>query len=129
MKLDNKSDVPIYRQIANYLEKQILNGHFQVDDKLYSQYQLADMFEINPATAAKGLTLLADEKIAYDKRGLGKFVSQDAKQIIIEKRKNEILNELLEKVVSEAVALNITEAELMTHFQEKYKAKRGMDDD
>ena len=74
---------------------------------MYSQYQLAEMFQINPATAAKGLTLLGNEKILYDKRGLGKFVSPDAKEIIINKRKDEILNNLIEKFVTEAIHLNI----------------------
>ena len=59
---------PIYVQIAEWLETEILNGHFQSGDKVYSQYQLAEMYNINPATAAKGLNLLA-EKIYCTKGG------------------------------------------------------------
>jgi len=45
------------------------------------------MFNINPATAAKGLNILADEGILYKKRGLGMFASPSAKEMILTKRK------------------------------------------
>ena len=60
-------------QIAEWLETEILGGVIECDQKVYSQYQLAEMFNINPATAAKGINLLADERILYKKRGLGMF--------------------------------------------------------
>ncbi len=87
MILQTDSLTPIYIQIAAWLENEIINGKFQVDEKVYSQYKLAEMFNINPATAAKGLKILSDEEILYTKRGLGKFVTKDAKQIIMYKRK------------------------------------------
>ncbi|MBC2721223.1 MAG: GntR family transcriptional regulator, partial [Desulfosporosinus sp.] len=78
--LNTDSTKPIYIQIAEWLEVEILNGNFKEDERVYSQYQLADMFTINPATAAKGLNLLAEEHIVYKRRGLGMFVSPNAKQ-------------------------------------------------
>ena len=87
--LNTDSTKPIYVQIAEWLETEVLSGHIKQDEKIYSQYQLADMFNINPATAAKGLNILADESILYKKRGLGMFVSTDAKEMILTKRKNQ----------------------------------------
>lgn len=123
--LDHKSTTPIYMQIANWLETEILNDNFKVDDKVYSQYQLAEMFNINPATAAKGLTLLGQENILYDKRGLGKFVAPDAKEIIGLKRKNEVLTGLIEKIVQEASNLQMEEEELINMIKQVYQAKGG----
>ena len=80
---------PIYVQISEWLEAEILSGNIGDDEKIYSQYQLAEMFNINPATAGKGLNILADENILYKKRGLGMFVSPEAREIILEKRKNQ----------------------------------------
>ena len=74
--LNTGGNKPIYIQIADWIESEILNGNLKEDEKVYSQYKLADMFNINPATAAKGLTRLAEEGVLYDKRGLGKFVRQ-----------------------------------------------------
>lgn len=104
---------PIYLQISEWLETEILTGNFKADEKIYSQYKLAEMFTINPATAAKGLNVLAEEGILYDKRGIGKFVSNDAHQIIRDKRKNQILTGLIEEIVLEATHLEMDENELI----------------
>lgn len=86
---------PIYVKIAEWLEKEILAGNFQADEKVPSQYQLAEMFNINPATAAKGLNILVDEKILYKKRGLGMFVSAQGREILFQKRKNVTLKNMV----------------------------------
>jgi GntR family transcriptional regulator len=104
---------PIYVQISEWIETEIMNGHLESDQKVYSQYQLAEMYTINPATAAKGLNLLVDENILYKKRGLGMFVSQMAKEVIVNKRKSQTLKRLVQELVLEAHRLQISEAELM----------------
>lgn len=120
MILQTDSLTPIYIQIAAWLENEIINGKFQVDEKVYSQYKLAEMFNINPATAAKGLKILSDEEILYTKRGLGKFVTKDAKQIIMYKRKNETLKGLIQDVVIEAKQLQVDEEELVQLIKKMY---------
>ncbi|WP_240035343.1 GntR family transcriptional regulator [Neobacillus notoginsengisoli] len=104
---------PIYVQIAEWIESEIISGNLGTDEKVYSQYQLAEMFTINPATAAKGLNLLAEENILYKKRGLGMFVAAGARDAIIEKRKNETLKGLVRELVIEANRLNINRNELI----------------
>jgi GntR family transcriptional regulator len=111
--LNTDSTKPIYVQIADWIESEILNGHFKSGEKVYSQYQIAEMYTINPATAAKGLNLLVDENILYKKRGLGMFVAADANEIIIYKRKNQTLKELVRELVLEANRLQISEVELI----------------
>lgn len=113
MALNLDGTKPIYLQISEWLENEILNGNFESDQKIYSQYQLADLFNINPATAAKGLNLLADEQILYKKRGLGMFVRHDAKAIIVNKRKNQTLKRLVQEIVQEAERLNVSKQELI----------------
>jgi GntR family transcriptional regulator len=109
---------PIYLQIYEWLEREILNGNFESDQKIYSQYQLAEMFTINPATAAKGLTLLVEENILYKKRGLGMFVSKNAREIILNKRKNQTLKKLVFEIVMEAERLKVSREELIQMIQE-----------
>jgi GntR family transcriptional regulator len=100
-------------QISEWIETEIMNGHLESNQKVYSQYQLAEMYTINPATAAKGLNLLVDENILYKKRGLGMFVSQMAKEMIVSKRKSQTLKRLVQELVLEANRLQISETELM----------------
>jgi len=111
--LDNDNLKPIYVQIAEWLENEILSGNIGHDEKIYSQYQLAEMFNINPATAAKGLNILAGENILYKKRGLGMFVSSDARELIREKRKSQTLKTLIVDLVNEAKRLELEDEELL----------------
>ncbi|MFT4413969.1 GntR family transcriptional regulator [Fredinandcohnia humi] len=120
---------PIYVQIAEWIETEILSGALSEDHKVFSQYQLAEMFTINPATAAKGLNLLADEKILYKKRGLGMFVTPNAKQFILEKRKNQIMKNLILDLVVESERLGVTEDELIGMIQSEMEKQRGTKDE
>nr|WP_242520367.1 GntR family transcriptional regulator [Halobacillus kuroshimensis] len=119
--LDTDGMKPIYIQIAEWIESEIMNGGLNVDEKVYSQYKLADIYNINPATAAKGLIKLAEEGILYDKRGIGKFVAEGARQMIIEKRKNQTLKQLIDDVVTEAGYLQMSEREIIELIRNSWK--------
>ncbi|HWQ72705.1 MAG TPA: GntR family transcriptional regulator [Desulfitobacteriaceae bacterium] len=121
MLLDSDSMKPIYVQIAEWLELEILNDHIKEEERIFSQYQLADMFTVNPATAAKGLNILANENIVYKKRGLGMFVSPNAKQFIKSKRREQILEQLIKELVMEAKRLDVSENELIRMIQQAGK--------
>lgn len=105
---------PIYVKVADWLEEEILNGALPEEERIYSQYQLAEMFGINPATAAKGLNILAAEEIVYKKRGLGMFVAAGAVEKVRHKRKGEHLKTLITQLVEEAAMLGVGEEELIT---------------
>lgn len=117
MILNTDGMTPIYVQISEWLEREILSGSFGADEKVPSQYQLADMFNINPATAAKGLNLLAEENILYKKRGLGMFVSPHGQDVIREKRKNRTLRNMIMELVLEAERLGVGREALMEMIQ------------
>jgi GntR family transcriptional regulator len=123
--LNPDSMKPIYVQIAEWLETEILNGIIERDQKVYSQYQLAEMFNINPATAAKGINLLADEQILYKKRGLGMFVAAEAGDIILKKRKNTKLCGMVSDLAKEAVQLKVDEEELVAMIREMHRKEKG----
>ncbi len=104
---------PIYIKIAEWIENEIIANKLQTDGKVYSQYQLADMFNINPATAGKGLTILVESGILYKKRGLGMFVQEGAKELILTRRKSEKLHGLAKEIVQEAKRLFVSDEELI----------------
>lgn len=121
MILNTDSMKPIYVQIAEWLEGEILSETIKEEERIYSQYQLAEMFTINPATAAKGLNILADEGIVYKKRGLGMFVSPNAKQSILTKRRSQVLGQMIKELVMEAKRLDVGESELNRMIQQVRK--------
>lgn len=113
MDFSESSLKPIYQQIAEWIEDEILKENFLEEEQVLSTNQFATMYKINPATAGKGLNLLVEEKILYKKRGIGMFVSADAKKIIIDKRKNIFYKDFMEKLLYEAKQLGITKKEII----------------
>lgn len=61
---------PIFQQVADLIEDDILNGTFRVDEQILSVAQFSQMFQINPATVVKGIGLLVNEGILYKKEDL-----------------------------------------------------------
>ena len=115
--LDVNSSKPIYIQIAEWIEKEIIDGALIADQKIYSQYQLAELFNINPATAGKGLTLLLEEKIVYQRRGLGTFVSPDGREKLLIRRKAKTLRELIKNLLEEAELLDVDDHDLLAMIE------------
>ncbi|RZT16507.1 GntR family transcriptional regulator [Fictibacillus sp. BK138] len=123
--LNSDSMKPIYVQVSEWLETEILNENIKCDEKVYSQYQLAEMFNINPATAAKGINILADENVLYKKRGLGMFVATEAREIILRKRKNTKLRSMVKELAKEAIQLNVEEEELLEMIRSLHQQMKG----
>ena len=61
----------IYIQIKEMIENDILRDILLEEERVPSTNELAKLYAINPATAAKGVNLLVDEDILYKKRGIG----------------------------------------------------------
>ncbi len=118
MILSTESTVPIYIQIAEGIESDIINGLLEEEKNAYSQYQISKQFSINPATAAKGINLLVYSGILYKKRGLGMFVSKGAVDMIKNKRREIFLSTTISNFMQEADKLGITKAELKRIIEE-----------
>ena len=74
------SEVPIYLQLAQSVEDDILNGIFEEETQIPSTTEISISYKINPATVGKAYNLLVDEGIIYKKRGVGMFVCMGAKE-------------------------------------------------
>ena len=106
----NKS---IYLQVSEMIETDILRGILLEEDRVPSTNELAKQYTINPATAAKGINLLVDEGILYEKRGIGMFVAEGAKEHIIEKRRDAFYENYVKGLLEEAKSLGISSEQLV----------------
>ena len=79
MRIDENSMVPIYVQIADGIEDDILTGRIEEGGACYSQVTLAKELRVNPATAAKGINLLVNRGILIK---LGKKLSLSKDELI-----------------------------------------------
>lgn len=103
----------IYIQIKEMIEKDILNNVLMEEERVPSTNELARLYAINPATAAKGINLLVDEGTLYKKRGIGMFVAAGAKEMITQKRKDHFYDNYVKSIIAEADSLGITKQELI----------------
>ena len=76
----------IYLQISEMIENDILRDIILEEEKVPSTNELARVYAINPATAAKGINILVDDGVLYKKRGIGMFVATGAKEKIKKKK-------------------------------------------
>lgn len=98
----------IYEQMAERLCDEIIAEKYKADDRIPSVREYAVMLEVNTNTAVKAYELLAREEIIYNKRGLGYFVSPNARQSILKERKKEFVNEMLPEVFRQMNLLDIS---------------------
>lgn len=117
----------IFEQVAEMVENQILNGVLKANDQSPSTTEFSNVYGINPATARKGLNILVDEGILIKKRGMGMFVTEDAKMIIENKRKKEYINNILPDLIKNMQLLGIGKEELLKEIEKLYE-KESADD-
>ena len=99
------------------IETDILRGILLEEERVPSTNELAKLYTINPATAAKGINLLVDAGILYKKRGIGMFVAAGAAEQIRSRRKQEFYEVRLSELLAEAKSLGITKEELIEQIQ------------
>ena len=118
--MKNKLDEsrPIYVQIKEFIEDSIINETIKVGERVPSTNELAKYYKINPATARQGMNELVNENILRKQRGVGMFVTENAKEILMENRKNEFFDHYIVPLKLEAEKLNITTEQLVKMLEE-----------
>jgi DNA-binding transcriptional regulator YhcF (GntR family) len=103
---------PIFVQIAEQIENDIISGAMDEETQTPSTNELAVFYRINPATALKGVNLLVDDGILYKKRGIGMFVAEGARERLITKRREHFRAEFVRPLLAEANKLGIGRQQL-----------------
>jgi len=103
---------PIFLQIAEQIENDIISGALPEETQVPSTNELAAYLRINPATAGKGVNLLVDTGILYKKRGIGMFVADGARARLVAQRRDQFREQYVTPLLTEAQKLGITPAQL-----------------
>lgn len=115
-----KEDIPIYLQLRQQIEEQILARALNEEDRLKSLREMAAEYRINPITAGNAVNLLVDEGILYHKRGIGIFVSPGAREMIISNRRSSFIQESLEPSLRLAKSYEIPKEEVINKVKSVY---------
>ena len=114
----------IYLQIARMLEDDILRGVYREEEQVPSTNELARAYNINPATAAKGINRLVSDGILYKRRGVGMFVAKGAGETVKERRKAAFYDGYVRPLVKEGVSLSLTGEELTAMLERAIREER-----
>jgi GntR family transcriptional regulator len=108
---------PIFLQIAEAIENDILAGNLLEEAQVPSTNEFAAFYRINPATAGKGVNLLVDDGILYKKRGIGMFVATGSHARLVTKRGDQFEAEYVRPLIAEATKLGLSKAQLISMIQ------------
>ena len=115
---------PLFAQVADRLAGEIADGGLAEGERVPSTNELAAFYRINPATAAKGINVLADNGLIEKRRGIGMFVTQGARARLLARRRAEFTERYVEPLLTEATRLGIDTEELIALVKEG-SAERG----
>lgn len=105
-------DRPLFLQISEQLESQIIDGSMHEESQVPSINELASFNRINPATALKGVNRLVDAGILYKRRGIGMFVAPGARARLLADRREAFRASYVRPLVAEAAKLSISAKQL-----------------
>ena len=96
--MDFNSHKPIYLQICDQLYERILSGELHAEDRIASVRELGAELGVNPNTVMRSYDNLQNNGIIYNKRGIGYFITGDAKDLVLKEQKECFINEDLPMV-------------------------------
>ncbi|MGN6502695.1 MAG: GntR family transcriptional regulator [Pseudolysinimonas sp.] len=108
---------PIFQQIAEQIENDIIAGLLPEEAQVPSTNEFAAFHRINPATAGKGVNLLVDTGILYKKRGIGMFVAAGSRERLVAERRERFREQFVQPLLVEAEKLGISADQLTAMIQ------------
>lgn len=104
------SSRPIYLQIIERVQMDIITGRYQPGDKLPSVRDLAQEAAVNPNTMQKALSELERSGLIYSQRTSGRFITEDKE--LIHQMKKELAAAKVSAFVAHMKQLGITPEEI-----------------
>ena len=110
---------PIFVQIAEQIEDDIIQRRLPEESQVPSTNEFALFHRINPATAAKGVAMLADKGVLIKRRGIGMFVAVGARGILLGERRSAFAERFIDPLLAEARTLGLGVDELAALLRER----------
>ncbi|HAV1508071.1 TPA: GntR family transcriptional regulator [Vibrio parahaemolyticus] len=112
---------PIFRQLADQITQQILQGVWKEGEALPSVRSISADMKINHLTVMKGYQLLVDEGLVEKKRGQGMFVAQGAIQQLRSAEKARFLEQQIPQIADTLQRLDMSVDELVQQLNPHIK--------
>ena len=115
----------IYTQISDMMIDNIINGSWFEEERIPSIRDFAMQMQVNPNTVSKSFTLLQNQKIIYNQRGIGYFVSAGAKDKSLKMKKTQFIEGMLPDFFGSMSLIGIQPDELVKLYS-SYLIEKGV---
>ncbi|MBQ2150269.1 MAG: GntR family transcriptional regulator [Bacteroidales bacterium] len=112
--MEFNSNKAIYLQIADTVCDKILAGELKPEDRIPSVREYGATIGVNPNTVMRTYEKLTAEGVIYNKRGIGYFISPDAKEIVLENNRKEFMEVELPAFLRKMELLGLDPDELLS---------------
>jgi len=128
LQLDFRSGLPIYIQIMNQLENQVIGGTLKPGDQLPTVRALASELRVNFNTVARAYRMLDEARIISTQQGRGTYITEIPPPEVKEKLRNETLVALARRYIGEALRMEFSKQEINQMVKDQLKAwKAGVE--
>lgn len=122
LQIDFRSGLPIYTQIVNQLQAQVVGGVLKPGDQLPTVRALAEELRVNFNTVARAYRILDEARIISTQQGRGTYITEIPPPKISEQLRRESLEALTRRYISEAGRLDFSKSEISQMVKDQLKA-------
>ena len=119
--LDFRSGLPIYIQIMNQIENQVLGGILKPGDQLPTVRALASELRVNFNTVARAYRILDEARIISTQQGRGTYITEIPPPEVTERLRQDTLQALARKYIGEALRLDFSKKEISQMVKDQLK--------
>ena len=121
LQIDFRSGLPIYTQIVNQVQAQVVSGKLQHDDQLPTVRALAEELRINFNTVARAYRILDEARIISTQQGRGTFITEIPPPKVTARLRRESLEALTQRYIGEALRLGFSKSEIRQMVSDQLK--------
>ena len=122
LQIDFRSGLPIYTQIVNQVQAQVVSGILKHGDQLPTVRALAEELRVNFNTVARAYRILDEARIISTQQGRGTFITEIPPPNVSEKLRRETLEVLTQRYLSEATRLEFSKSDIRQMVSDQLKA-------
>jgi len=113
---------PIFKQLKEKVIELIIDKEVSEGEAVPSVRQVAADYQINPLTVSKAYQELVDESILEKRRGLGMFVTEFAREKLLESEKRQFLEVEWPKMLMRVERLGLSIQSLISNKPDASRA-------
>lgn len=105
--MEFNSNKAIYLQICDSICERILSGDLPEGSRIQSVRDFGAELGVNPNTVMRSYEKLTGEGIIFNRRGIGYYISPDAREIVLGQQRKEFLEQELPQILKRMKLLGI----------------------